>query len=439
MLPRRFFIHSGICLLVTVLSSGSVSLGQKGGGSDLTTVVAAHVIKVERSSQQTFIGTIQPVRKALVGTAVAGRVIEALVEAGDRVKYSQGADVNPDMAGQPMFGLRTGTLDIELGAAKIQLKIAEQALEELLTKMPTELELAQAKADETAAMYSNAEAEFQRIEKMQDSVSTLELEQARLKFQINRQLSTAASISLKQLEATEQIRISQARSQVAAARQELTRLQDLREKYTIRAPFDGFVTKKLAEVGDWATTGQALAEVVQLDPIEIVINVPQSYIHRLQQSLGAGANTVQLEFDGIDQPFTGKIQSIVPQADLKLRSFPVKIRVANQKIGDSYVLQPGMIGRAGLAIGNEVEMLMVKKDALVLGTADPSIWVLKKMGSSTTVSRVTVKTGSMLGEWIQVIGDISENDTIVLQGNERLQAGQAVTVTRTETETIPKS
>ncbi|MEE2827353.1 MAG: efflux RND transporter periplasmic adaptor subunit [Planctomycetota bacterium] len=436
---RRKLIYSGICLLATVLMSGSVSLGQKGGGSDSTTVVAAQVIKVERSSQQTFIGTIQPVRKALVGTAVAGRVIEALVEAGDPVKYNQGAEVDPDMAGQPMFGLRTGTLDIELGAAKIQLQIAEQGLEELLTKMPTELELAQAKAEETAAMYSNAEAEFQRIEKMQDSVSTLELEQAKLKFQINRQLSTAASISLKQLKATEQIRISQAKSQVAAARQELTRLQDLREKYTIRAPFDGFVTKKLAEVGDWATAGQALVEVVQLDPIEIVINVPQSYIHRLQQSLGAGANTVQLEVDGIDQPFAGKIQRIVPQADLKLRSFPVKIRVANQKIGDSYVLQPGMIGRVGLAIGNEVEMLMVKKDALVLGTADPSIWVLKKKGPSTTVSQVTVKTGSMLGEWIQVIGDISENDTIVLQGNERLRAGQAVTVTRTETESIPKS
>ncbi len=436
---RRRFIYPGICLLATVLTSGSVLFGQKGGGSDSTTVVAAQVIKVERSSQQTFIGTIQPVRKALVGTAVAGRVIEALVEAGDPVKYSQGADVDPDMAGQPMFGLRTGTLDIELGAAKIQLQLAEQGLEELLTKMPTELELAQAKAEETAAMYSNAEAEFQRIEKMQDSVSTLELEQAKLKFQINRQLSTAASISLKQLKATEQIRISQAKSQVAAARQELTRLQDLREKYTIRAPFDGFVTKKLADVGDWATAGQALVEVVQLDPIEIVINVPQSYIHRLQQSLGAGANTVQLEVDGIEHPFAGKIQRIVPQADLKLRSFPVKIRVANQKIGDSYVLQPGMIGRVGLAIGNEVEMLMVKKDALVLGTADPSIWVLKKKGTSTTVSQVTVKTGSMLGEWIQVIGDISENDTIVLQGNERLRAGQAVTVTRTETESIPKS
>ncbi|MCH2182097.1 MAG: efflux RND transporter periplasmic adaptor subunit [Mariniblastus sp.] len=438
-MPSRRSTYSGICLLGTILWAGSVGLGQSGSDDDSTTVVAAKVIKVERSSQQTFIGTVQPVRKALVGTAVAGRVVDVLVEAGDPVNYSKKKEVDPDLAGQPLVQLRTGTLEIEIGAAEIQLQITEQGLEELLTKMPTELELAEAKATETAAMFDNAEAEFRRIEKMQGSVSTLELDQARLKFQINRQLSTAASISLKQLQATEQIRISQAKSQVAAARQELTRLQDLQQKYTIRAPFDGFVTKKLAEVGDWATSGQVLVEVVQLDPIEIVINVPQSYINRLQQSLGQGADSVQLDVDGIDQSFTGKIQRIVPQADLKLRSFPVKIRIANQMIGDSYMLQPGMIGRVSLAIGNEIEMLMVKKDALVLGTVNPSIWVLDKTGTSTTVSQVSVKTGATVGEWIQVIGDISENDAIVLQGNERLRAGQTVTVTRMETETIPKS
>ena len=156
----------------------------------------------------------------------------------------------------------------------------------------------------------------------------------------------------------------------------------------------------------------------------------------MQQSLGNGADTVKLNVDGIEKPFTGKIQRIVPQADLKLRSFPVKIRISNEMIGDSYMLQPGMIGRVELGIGNKVEMLMVKKDALVLGSLNPSIWVVNKNGSTSSVSSVSVKT---VGEWIQIIGDISENDTVVLQGNERLRAGQAVSVTRLETETIPKS
>lgn len=426
------------CLLAAYLLLGRAGFGQRGGG-ELATVVAAKVIKVKRASQHTFIGTVQPVRKAMVGTAVAGRVIDVLVEAGDPVAIDSNSTSDPDLAGQPMVRLRTGTLEIETGAAEIQLKIAEQALDELLTRMPTELELAQAKATETAAMYANAEAEFGRIENMQTSVSTLELEQAKLKFQINRQLSTAASISLRQFKATKEIRISQSKSLVAVAQQELLRLKDLREKYTIRAPFDGFITRKLTEVGDWATEGQVLVEMVQLDPIEIVIHVPQSYISRLQQSLGDGVDTVKLNVDGIEKPFTGKIKRIVPQADLKLRSFPVKIRITNKMLGDSYMLQPGMIGRVELEIGNEVEMLMVKKDALVLGGVKPSIWVVNENGPTPSVSSVSVKTGATVGEWIQIIGDVSENDTVVLQGNERLRAGQAVSVTRMETETIPKS
>ena len=426
------------CLLTAYLLLGKAGFGQQGGG-ELATVVAAKVIKIKRSTQHSFIGTVQPVRKAMVGTAVAGRVIDVLVEAGDPVAVDSHSTNDPDLAGQPLVRLRTGTLEIEIGAAEIQLKIAEQALDEMLTKMPTELELAQAKATETAAIYANAEAEFRRIENMQESVSTLELEQAKLKFQINRQLSTAAAISLRQFEATKEIRISQSKSLVAVAQQELLRLKDLRQKYTIRAPFDGFVTRKLTEVGDWATAGQVLVEMVQLDPIEIIIHVPQSYINRLQQSLGNGADTVKLNVDGIEKPFTGKIQRIVPQADLKLRSFPVKIRISNEMIGDSYMLQPGMIGRVELGIGNQVEMLMVKKDALVLGALNPSIWVVNKNGSTSSVSSVSVKTGAAVGEWIQIIGDISENDTVVLQGNERLRAGQAVSVTRLETETIPKS
>ena len=424
------------CIAMTIAMAGKNGFGQPGSNS-AATVVAAKVMKVKRASQQTFIGTVQPVRKAMVGTAVAGRVIDVMVEAGDPVT----ADLanNQTAAGQPMVRLKTETLKIEIGAAEIQLGIAEQALEELLTKMPTELELAQSKAMETAAMYANAESEFLRLDKMQESVSTLELEQARLKFQINRQLSTAAAISLKQLEATKEIRVVQAKSLVAIAKQELLRLKDLQEKYTIRAPFDGFVTRKLTEVGDWATAGQVLMEVIQLDPIDIVIHVPQSYIYRLQQTLDGKAASVPIGIDGVEQTFTGRIQRIIPQADLKLRSFPVKIRITNQMIGDNYILQPGMIGRVSLGIGNKVEMLMVKKDALVLGTENPTIWVINRNGSTSTVSSVSVTTGATIGEWIQVIGNISENDTVVLQGNERLRAGQTVTVAELETQTIPKS
>ena len=436
---RTFTFTSLTCLVVTTLPLTHQNLsGQEGGPAEPATIVAAKVVKVKRSSQQTFIGTVQPIRKSMVGTAVAGRVVSVLIDAGDPVKIGSQTNAPNELPGQPLIQLRTETLKIEMGAAKIQLQIAQDTLTELLTKLPTDLELAQAKASETSARYRNAEAEFRRVEKMKDSISGLELDQARLKYQINRQLSTAAAIALKQFEATKNIRISQAKSGVAAAEQELLRLSNLQEKYTIRAPFDGFVTQKLTEVGDWAAAGQSLVEVVQLNPIDIVINVPQSQIYRLQQSMAAGIDAAEVSIDGVDNSFTGKIDRIVPRADLKSRTFPVRIRIENQKLGKTYVIQPGMLGRTVLGLGKEIEMLMVKKDALVLGTVNPVLWVVDPQTTPLKVSRVSVKTGETIGEWIQVIGNLSENDIVVLQGNERLRAGQSVTITKMETDSVPK-
>ena len=144
-------------------------------------------------------------------------------------------------------------------------------------------------------------------------------------------------------------------------------------------------------------------------------------------------------FDGVETSFSGKIDRVVPQANLKSRSFPVRIRIENQKIGKSYVLQPGMLGRAVLGLGKEIEMLMVKKDALVLGTVNPVLWVIDQQANPQTVSRVSVKTGETIGEWIQVIGKLSENDLVVLQGNERLRPGQSVAIAKMETDSVPKN
>ena len=69
---------------------------------------------------------------------------------------------------------------------------------------------------------------------------------------------------------------------------------------------------------------------------------------------------------------------------------------------------------------------------------NPVLWVVDPQTTPLKVSRVSVKTGETIGEWIQVIGNLSENDIVVLQGNERLRAGQSVTITKMETDSVPK-
>ena len=55
----------------------------------------------------------------------------------------------------------------------------------------------------------------------------------------------------------------------------------------VRAPFDGVVTRKLTEVGQWIASGGGVAEMVSLDRLEIRIDVAERYYDALR--LGAAA------------------------------------------------------------------------------------------------------------------------------------------------------
>ena len=77
-------------------------------------------------------------------------------------------------------------------------------------------------------------------------------------------------------------RIAQARALVRSHEEEIRRLQDLLGKHTIRAPFQGYVVRKHTEVGAWIRQGEPLAEVVELDPVEIEISVPETHIASLE-------------------------------------------------------------------------------------------------------------------------------------------------------------
>ncbi len=228
-----------------------------------------------------------------------------------------------------------------------------------------------------------------------------------------------------------------------AQQAEIRRLQELREKYTIRTPFAGYVTSKRTELGQWVSQGSEVMEIVQLDPIELVINVPQAFIQQIQESmrLSRQANrkfTARVSVKNVAQLLQGEVVQIVPQADLRSRSFPVRIRIPNPPGDGGPLLKSGMLAQASLFIDRAEEILLVKKDALVLGGPKIMLYVVNPDPEGpASVRPVAVDIGASIGEWIEVIGGLSEGDQVVVEGNERLRPGQAVVVSRDLEDTIP--
>lgn len=420
------------------LSSSAVLIPQPPGGP--APVVVGHVVKSTRAGSTNFVGTIQAIRSSQVGSPVAGRVVAVLVETGDPVRgpSSESVAAAAPSGGQVMVELETNAILIQRDIAEAQMKQAEMALRELESRAPLDRKLLESKVAEAEASVKFSEAEVTRMENLQGSISITELESARLQRELNRQLLRSAVATLAQFDATIEIQKARAEASLAAANSEWKRWTDTLEKHTIRAPFEGYVTQKLTEVGRWLSVGDAVAEVVQLDPIEFRILVPQAHIQQLQETIQSDERDVEVTVEGLEGSIPGRIHRIVPQADIQVRSFPVLIRMDNPGEDGFHKLKPGMVGNVRLSVGKPTEMLLVKKDALVLGGERPAVLVVQASGDQMSVRRVAVETGDTFGDWIQIIGNISENDRVVVKGNERLRPGQPITITGTETDQPPE-
>jgi multidrug efflux pump subunit AcrA (membrane-fusion protein) len=97
-------------------------------------VEVAPVVQMELAETQPTLGTITPTRRATLGSAVDGRVIELMVREGDRVEENQ-----------PLAKLLTQTIELELEAAEAELELRKEELTELQNGNRPE-EIAQAKA-----------------------------------------------------------------------------------------------------------------------------------------------------------------------------------------------------------------------------------------------------------------------------------------------------
>lgn len=384
-------------------------------------VVVSPIVQREVASGKTFVGTILPVKKAIIGTAVDGRVIELLFEEGDRVQ-----------AGQPLARLLTDTINLELKAAEAELEYREQQLAELVNgTRPEDIERAQAKMLGAKARLTYFRSRRKRAEKLYQAGSAVSEE--------NRDEAVSAAIAAEEdfheakvahdlaVAGAREEQIAQARAQVRIQHAVVDKLTDQIKKHTIISRFDGYVTIKQTELGQWVTKGDPVVEVVALDTVAVVAYVPEVQIPHVRVG-----TDVRVEIPALpDRVFTGRVALIIPDADARARTFPVKVRVDNPPQDNGPLLKAGMYARVTLSTGPTQNALLVPKDALVLGGPQPIVFVVDIQpsgGNHGKVRAVPVDLGVTSGRLIQVTGVLSKGQKVVVRGNERLRPGQGVVV-----------
>lgn len=414
-----FMMHRKLSAFLLLCFVGT-AVGQR--GDQPPRVVVASVVKQEVDQGRAFVGTVWPIRVSRVGSAASGRVEKVYFDKeGDRVRK-----------GEPLVQLRTKIIQAQLDAAKAARDARKAELEEMEAgNRKEEIAQAQARVESAQALHEFRQQQLRRARALEGGrgVSREELEEAISQANTAEALLREAKVSLDLQKAGFRAeKIAQARARLREQEAVVRQLEEQLERHTVVAPFDGYIVGDHAEEGQWLMTGELVAEVSELDDVYVQAQVLEDYISQIREG-----DEAQIKLDAIPgKPFFGKVEVIMPRGDRQARTFPVKVRVANERQNKGVLLKSGMFARVTFSVGRPVEAILVPKDALVLEGKNPTVCVVSftegngTAGGKGTVKCIPVDLGVSQGGMIQVLGNLKPGQWVVTQGNERLRPGQEV-------------
>jgi multidrug efflux pump subunit AcrA (membrane-fusion protein) len=177
------------------------------------------------------------------------------------------------------------------------------------------------------------------------------------------------------------------------------------EFLTVRAPIDGYVGKRTAQVGSFVTPGQELYEIANLTNVWVLADVYEVDIGRIR--IGQRANLTLQALPG--RSFTGKVSFLYPAVNPTSRTMQTRIVVPNAR-GE---LRPGMYADVTLDLG-AAEGVTVPAEALV-DTGEAQYVFVALPGGRFEPRPVTV--GARTADKVQILRGVHPGEMVVTTAN----------------------
>jgi len=304
--------YSGIVIL-TLLSSSLYFVGQIFFFPTTATEKASHVLTNKTQLNELKQSNIQPTSSFITDKKITEKNNNIVLDASGHVVARRIATVSSRVTG------KLNRLNIEEGQRVSKSEI-----------------LAELDDKQAAISYQLALAELSARQASFDEF-TLLFKQQTLRFKRNKSLANRQLISEQLLEDSEfrnaqlaiQIRNKQAMVDSAEQRVELAQYQ--LNQHKIRAPFDGVVISKNAQVGELISAGSSgggfirtgVGTIVDMSSLEIEVEVGESYINRVYPG-----QKVIAKLDAYPQwIINSEVVAVIPTADRQKASIKVRVKL----------------------------------------------------------------------------------------------------------------
>jgi RND family efflux transporter MFP subunit len=199
---------------------------------------------------------------------------------------------------------------------------------------------------------------------------------------------------------------------------------------TVRAPFDGVVTVKVAQVGEVVAPSAAgggdtrtgIVTIVDMDSLEVLVDVAENYIERVEVG---GQVVIHLDaYPDLDIP--GSVIAVIPTADQSKGTVEVRVAI---KAKDSRIL-PQMAARVSFLTAPQAgapaaTRVSVPLQAVLGSGRSGSVFLI---GENGAVEKRDVALGLKTAQSVAILSGISAGDRVVSGGLDKLHDGDKVKI-----------
>ena len=376
----------GIALILFSIFSINAYL-TNGPSSHAARVQLTQVQRLSQSSAQgilTATGYVVAQLQASVASKGTGRLTSVHVDVGDRVTK-----------GQILATIEQADVEAKLLQTQARLNVAKAALANARPEL------------------RESTLHYQRIKTLWDKglVTQSELDTAEARLRRSR-----ASVR-------------SSRSAVALAQAEIQAVKVEIENTLIRAPFDGTVIKKFAEVGEIvapmagaSNSRGSVAAIADLHTLQVEADVSEPFLNSIHLDQPAHITLEAVP----NRVYHGSVSQIVPTVDRTKAAIPVRIRIddLDEKVFPDMSATVTFLDESSSASEKEMppDTLGVYPGAIV--TRKGQTMVLRI--ANNVVSEVPVEIGSSIKGLIPVQGEVIEGDAVVMNPPEDLVAGSII-------------
>jgi len=214
---------------------------------------------------------------------------------------------------------------------------------------------------------------------------------------------------------------------LAVARANLKSAEVTLDWTLIRAPFDGVVLTKSANVGDNITpfsqaadTKGAVVTIADMDTLEVEADVAEASLGKIRPG-----QPCEIQLDAVpDQRFPGAVNRIVPTVDRAKATVLVKIKFLER---DDRVL-PDMSAKVAflereVSAADRKPVTVVPKQAVVERNGEKAVFVLK----DGRAVRTKVEVGRTIADFVQVAG-VPVGERVIVKPLDKVSDGERVKV-----------